>query len=533
MQKELARVLQERFGFDAFRLGQEDILGSVLGNRDALAVMPTGRGKSLCYQLPAVAREGTVIVVSPLIALMKDQVQALAKIGIPAGSLHSGQDNEDKRAVFAALEREKHFILYLSPERVQKPGFAAWVKKQNVSLFAIDEAHCVSQWGSDFRQDYNRLQLLRELKPDVPILALTATATPAVLNDIARQLALRNPDRHVHGFYRSNLYCQVEACENDAVKTAVLKEAIARTPEGRIIIYCGTRKQCEEVSSELARKHGTGAQVGYYHAGMSADDRTRVQSDYETGKLRILAATNAFGMGIDHPDVRLVVHYQMPANVESYYQEMGRAGRDGKPSTCLLLYAKKDRALHSFFIRQAEAADTEKEQATFNKQRWRALDAITQFSEGGECRHAGILTYFRDSQRIKSCGHCDICAPEAGARVLAPQAEVRAAAATVRRRSSGGGRGSEKRAPVAAPETLSREAMLRVEVLKEWRKTYADSLDVPAFLVFSNKTLYDLGEKDPRSVEQLRGIYGLGPQKIETFGGKVLEQLAMARGGGA
>jgi ATP-dependent DNA helicase RecQ len=516
----LQTVLRERFGLAEFRLGQEDILQSVLENRDALAVMPTGRGKSLCYQLPAVAREGTVIVVSPLIALMKDQVSNLRRMGIPAGSLHSGQDDDEKRAIFAAIGREKHYILFLSPERVQKPGFAAWVKRQNISLFAIDEAHCVSQWGSDFRQDYNRLSLLRELKPEVPILALTATATPAVLNDISRQLQLREPDRHVHGFYRANLYCQVEACENDAVKMTMLTEAITRTPEGRILIYCGTRKQCEQVSSELSAKF---AGVGHYHAGLGSEDRTRTQTQYETGELRILAATNAFGMGIDHPNVRLVVHYQMPANVESYYQEMGRAGRDGRPSTCLLLYAKKDRMLHSFFIRQAEEADTEKVQTTYLKQRWRALDAITQFSEGGECRHAGILTYFRDSQRIKNCGHCDICAPAAAGHITVPVAKVAEAARTVRKRAA-------KREPVVAPETLSREALLRVEILKDWRKTYADSLDLPAFLVFSNKTLYDLGQKNPRSVEELKGVYGLGPQKIETFGSKVIEQLKLTQG---
>lgn len=502
---ELLSILKKRFNLSSFRKGQLAILQSVLERKDALAVMPTGGGKSLCYQLPAVAAEGIVVVVSPLIALMNDQVRSLNALGIPAGCLHSGQTMAEKRETFARLKANKNFLLYLSPERVQKEGFGTWVKDQPLSLFAINESHCVSQWGPDFRKDYYRLGMLRELRPDVPILALTATATPPVLKDIVRQLSLKDPARHIHGFYRRNLYVQVETCAGEAQKLAFLKQALKQTPEGRVLVYCGTRKDAENVVNDL---HGEFGRVGYYHAGMSADDRERVQKEYETGEVRILAATNAFGMGIDHPDVRLVVHLQMPANIESYYQEMGRAGRDGKDSTCLLLYSKKDKGLHSYFISQSEG------EATYIKARWRALDTIVQFVEGGECRQAGILTYFQDETRLKECGHCDTCAPDSPRKVKVPLFAM----------PESGARKKKKAAPVAEGPTTDEEA-LRAELLKEWRRGYAEEKDIPAFLVFSNRTLFAIAKANPCSLEELREVHGMGDHKVEHLGSLILEQL--------
>ena len=504
------KVLNERFGLQGFRKGQRAILDSVMGGRDTMAVMPTGGGKSLCYQLPALASGRLVIVISPLIALMADQVRGLKQIGVPAGSLHSGQSLDEKREVFTTLRSPGAFVLYLSPERVQKPGFVDWLRNQDVGLFAIDEAHCVSQWGHDFRQDYARLKILREIKPDVPMIALTATATPQVLEDIIRSLGLREPERHVHGFYRPNLFYQVTVCRDDEEKTAMIKKALSLTPEGRALIYCGTRQGTEELSGRLSEDF-TG--VGFYHAGLGAEARTEVQGRLSAGDLRIICATNAFGMGIDYPDVRLVTHFNMPANIESFYQEMGRAGRDGLEARCLLLYSRKDRSLQSYFINQS-AADPRVISA-----KWRALDAMSLFAEGGECRHAGILTYFRDSERGRrggNCGHCDICAPLSKWIVPSAAKEVEAAKAKTKVRKLAGDRSEKLESP---------EAELRAEVLRDWRKTYAAENDIAAFIVFSNRTLVDLANKNPKSLSELRQVHGFGDHKVGALGEQVLALL--------
>ena len=245
-------ILRSSFGLEHFRRGQHEIITSVLEAHDTLAVMPTGGGKSLCYQIPALTKKGICLVISPLISLMRDQVSALKEKKIPAGCLHSGQSTAERRAVFQEMKQHRSYILYLSPERVQKPGFPAWIQNEDIALIAIDEAHCVSQWGHDFRPDYQKLSSLREWKPKVPMIALTATATPQVLKDIAKQLGMKKAQRHVYGFYRPNLYYQVEFCQNDEEKMHFLEGALEQTPEGQIIVYCGTRKKCEELASIFA-----------------------------------------------------------------------------------------------------------------------------------------------------------------------------------------------------------------------------------------------------------------------------------------
>ncbi|MES2962936.1 MAG: helicase-related protein, partial [Bdellovibrionota bacterium] len=331
--------------------------------------------------------------------------------------------------------------------------------------------------------------------------------------DIVRALELREPDRHIRGFYRPNLFYQVAVTESDEDKVAMVKAAVRKTPEGRILIYCGTRQGVETLASDLS---GEFEGVGYYHAGLNADDRSEAQKKLDRRETRILCATNAFGMGIDYPDVRLVIHFQMPANVESFYQEMGRAGRDGEMSLCLLLYAKKDKGLQSFFIQRSKA-----EQRVISS-KWRALDAIVAFSEGGECRHAGILTYFKDAERITACGHCDICKPKSD-WVVTPPARVFNPLVRIRKAKK------KQAAPDRSESLVDRAAELRAEQLREWRKIYAKANDIPPFIVFSNKTMIDLANQDPQTLADLTKIYGLGPSKIEQFGAEILAELEKLR----
>jgi len=314
---------------------------------------------------------------------------------------------------------------------------------------------------------------------------------------------MREPEQHIHGYYRPNLYYQVVRCRNASDKAAWLEHALHATPTGRVIVYCGTRKVSEEVAAQLS---ATFVGVGYYHAGLEAAQRTRIQEDFAAGRLRILTATTAFGMGIDHPDVRLIVHHQLPGTLEAYYQEMGRAGRDGQPATCLMLYAKRDKSLQSYFIRQSEAP------TEVIGQRWRALDAIIAYMESATCRHAGILTYFRDAQRLERCGHCDICAPES------PQAVPMPAGLS----ESRSGRRRRDRL-TAASDDPAEQAL--VDRLREWRREWAKANDMAPFMVFHDATLRALAQARPGSHDDLLAVPGIGPQKLERFGDSLLRVL--------
>jgi len=338
--------LRQHFGFEDFREGQREVIGSILEGKDAVVVMPTGSGKSLCYQLPAMILDGVTLVVSPLIALMKDQVDALLARGLPATFINSSISEPEQRARIDGLRRREHKLVYIAPERFRSSRFNAALQQIPISLFAVDEAHCISTWGHDFRPDYLRLRHVIKSLNKVQTLALTATATPYVRSDIIQQLGLNHPQTFVSGFDRPNLSIEVDHTERERQKIARIRN-LARQINGSGIIYASTRKAVEQVGAKLK---ALDLKVSEYHAGMSDALRVRAQDDFMSGRTQMIVATNAFGMGIDKPDIRFVVHYQMPGSIEAYYQEIGRAGRDGLPSTCVLLFNYADKNTHDFFI---------------------------------------------------------------------------------------------------------------------------------------------------------------------------------------
>lgn len=339
-----------RFGLTSFRRGQQEVISAVLDGHDCLCIMPTGGGKSLCYQLPAVARDGLTLVISPLIALMKDQVDALAALGMRATFINSSLSPAEQRLRLTNMAAGQYDLVYVAPERLRNSQFLEALRSARLQLLAVDEAHCISEWGHDFRPDYARLGRFRERLRLPQTIALTATATPEVRQDVIELLGLREPKTFVSGFARPNLRFEVSQPGSGLEKDALLLEFLRENP-GAGIVYSATRKKCAEVVALIAKE--LKRTVGLYHAGLLPDERSQVQEDFMANRLQIIVATNAFGMGIDKPDLRFVVHYNMPGCLEAYYQEAGRAGRDGKPSRCLLLYSYQDRFIQEFFIDNA------------------------------------------------------------------------------------------------------------------------------------------------------------------------------------
>jgi len=403
---DLTQQLSERFGFAKFRPGQEEVIRAVLAGKDAMAVMPTGQGKSLCYQLPATLLPGLTLVISPLIALMQDQVASLKQPKIAAAAFHSGLTGSEKNRVIQDLSQRRLQLLYLAPERMQHEGFLQLLRSLWVSLLVVDEAHCISQWGHDFRPDYLKIGRLRQELTNPPCLALTATATARVQMDLCNRLSLREPFRLVAGFRRANLALSVRVCQSRQEKLAALDRLIGETKKGTILVYCATRRAVEEVAEHLEQCHQS---VGYYHAGLRDEERQLVHHDFRRGAVRILVATNAFGMGIDKSDVRLVIHFDIPGSVEAYYQEAGRAGRDGRPADCVLLFHQRDLSTQEYFIQQAsqdpEGVDRAERMKTL-------LQDMLEYVSVSTCRQLAILEYFsdEDERALGPCGLCDRCA---------------------------------------------------------------------------------------------------------------------------
>jgi ATP-dependent DNA helicase RecQ len=468
-------VLHRTFGFAGFRSNQEAVCMAAISGRDVLLVMPTGSGKSLCYQLPAVVRGGTALVISPLIALMEDQAAKLAALGLRVARIHSGMDREASREACREYLAGRLQFLFIAPERLRVPGFAEMLGKRKPNLIAIDEAHCISQWGHDFRPDYRLLgQSLSLLRP-APVIALTATATPVVQNDIADQLGMKSGARFIHGFRRDNLAIEVVEVSKPR-RAQFCAELLALKERRPAIIYAPTRKEAETTAAELAERYPSAA----YHAGLDAQVRERVQREFLSGRLEVVVATIAFGMGIDKADVRTVIHTALPASVEGYYQEIGRAGRDGLTSRTILMHSFADRRTHDFFYQRdypeltvldrivrklgndARPADElrfdldmdaevfskalEKLEAhggvvidfegtvTKGERAWRdpyarqcqhrqtQIDKMLHFAEGGRCRMSMLVEHFGDDEDAgERCGLCDFCAPaEAIAQVFRP-----------------------------------------------------------------------------------------------------------------
>jgi ATP-dependent DNA helicase RecQ len=403
---DLSRQLSQQFGFSAFRPGQREVIEAVLSRRDAMAVMPTGQGKSLCYQLPATLLPGLTLVISPLIALMQDQVNSLNTRKIAAGAFHSGLSEQERDRVVLDLKLRRLQLLYLAPERMQHERFLRLLRSLWVSLLVVDEAHCISQWGHDFRPDYLKIGRLRRELENPPCLALTATATARVQADLCERLSLHDPLRLVTGFRRPNLALSVRPCRSRQEKLATLERVVRDCDKGTILVYCATRRAVEEVAACLGQSQSS---VGYYHAGLSDEERRSVHDEFRLGTVRILVATNAFGMGIDKSDVRLVVHFDIPGSLEAYYQEVGRAGRDGQPAACLLLFHERDVATQEYFIQQASKEPGNSARAD----RMRTLlQDLLDYVSVPTCRQLAILDYFSDEaeRALGPCGLCDRCA---------------------------------------------------------------------------------------------------------------------------
>ena len=476
------KVLKKYYGYDEFRPQQSQIINSVLSKKDSLVLMPTGGGKSLCFQIPALMFKGLTIVISPLISLMQDQVDSLKANGIKAEYINSSQTPKQIEEIKNKIKDNQIKLLYIAPERLSAYGFKEFLQTIKISLIAIDEAHCISEWGHDFRKDYRNLKFLKKDFPNVPIIALTATATTKVKDDILKQLNLENPKVFISSFDRENLTIGLMKKENSFEKILAL---LNKYQGESAIIYCFSRKDTESLAKKL-KEFGHSALP--YHAGLTSKTRELNQDKFIKDKVDIIIATIAFGMGIDKPDVRLVIHQTFSKSLEGYYQEIGRAGRDGLPSECILFYSYGDKHKQEFLINRSR--DIQAKQANLNK-----LNEMVHFCQSNQCRKKYVLNYFGETLDKISCEACDIC--------LGSQ-EIEPLKATKKNKSK--------------QQLLNNYKKDLFDELKELRKNLAEQIGVPPYVIFSDVSLKDMATQFPSSDTAFMNIHGVGEKKLKDYG---------------